>query len=544
MLGGVGGNAVGATAAEIARAVQRGDTSATQVTVDHLDHVRVANRVLEALRVIRDRAVAAEAEQVDDQPDLEGLPLAGVPVVVSENTPIAGVPTWRGSAAARTGVSPEDHEIVRRLRGAGAVLLGTGRISELALWPTTDDDTGATRHPWRGDRSPGGACGGAAAAVAAGLVPLAHGTDGLGSVRIPAACSGLVGFKPGRGVTDHGLDAWYGLAEHGVLATTVADAALGFAVLAGRPVRPVRDPGRLRVGMSVHSPVPLIGPDRDVRSALARAAHLLVGLEHDVILAEPAYPLGLVAMAAAAWSVIAHDESRDTPGPAARWVSEARTRPGLQPRTRRLAGLGGFAMRRGLLRDADRADWRARCETWFAQHGLDIMILPAVAGPPPVRRWADRSLAANAIGAMRLAAYTAPWSLAGLPALTVPMGIRHDGLPASVQLVGPVGAEARLLAVAAQLERVAPWRRHAPGWPRPAAARMRPADATRRLAAFAGVAAVAPSGHDRTDASNGAGDLGRDRGGPEGARWRRPRNADGTEPAAHGRAGRAGLAQV
>src|SRR5690606_30143615 len=135
------------------------------------------------------------------------------------------------SEAARGPVAEEDHEVVRRLRGAGAVVIGTSRMPELGLWGTTDDATAITRNPWRTDRSAGGSSGGSAAAVAAGLVPLAHGTDGLGSVRIPAACCGIVGFKPGRGVVpcQLGAEDWFGLVEHGVFATSVADAAVAFA---------------------------------------------------------------------------------------------------------------------------------------------------------------------------------------------------------------------------------------------------------------------------------------------------------------------------
>src|SRR6185503_3249450 len=140
-----------------------------------------------------------------------------------------------------------DHEVVRRLRGAGAIVVGTTRMPELGIWGITDDEEVVTRNPWRTDRTAGGSSGGSAAAVAAGLVPIAHGNDGLGSVRIPAACCGLVGLKPGRGVVPAGIGAtdWFGLVENGILATSVADAALGFAVLAGRTAEPLPELGRL-----------------------------------------------------------------------------------------------------------------------------------------------------------------------------------------------------------------------------------------------------------------------------------------------------------
>jgi amidase len=468
---------VGVNAVTIARAVQRGDTSATEVMVQHLDHVRVADRVLDLLRVLRAGAALAEADRVDDQPDLGNLPLAGVPVVVGEDMPVAGSPL--GSRVA-TG----DHEVVRRLRGAGAVVLGTGRIGD------GGPATAITRHPWRSDKLAGATAGGAAAAVAAGVVPLSHGAG----VRIPAACCGVVGFQPGWGLVQE---------DHGILATTVDDVAVGFAVLAGRSPRPIREPGRLRVGVSVRCPVPLIGPDRDVRAALALAARRLVGLEHDVVSAEPSYPL---------------------------WL--ARTALAL-----------GVAARRGLVGAGEGLDWRARCESWFEETGLDLLALPAIPGAPPAAR---RTWSVSTVATVRLSAYTAPWSLAGLPAITVPMGVRRDGTPVAVQLVGPPGAEARLLCVAAQLERVEPWRRHAPGWPRPAKVRAvwpRPANSA-PAPERAKAPVVARSGHDHAPASNGAGDPGGRRGGPQGAGRIRPRDPVGTQPATHRRSRRSGVAQV
>src|SRR5690606_5179080 len=143
---------IGASACEIARAVRRGDVSATQVVADHLDFVRTHDRAINALRVVRGGEAAAEAEQVDQQEDLAGAALAGVPVVIKENTPLTGVPTWRGSVAARGPIAETDHEVVRRLRGAGAVVIATSRMPELALWSTTDDATTVTRNPWRPDR--------------------------------------------------------------------------------------------------------------------------------------------------------------------------------------------------------------------------------------------------------------------------------------------------------------------------------------------------------------------------------------------------------
>jgi amidase len=446
---------IGASAKEIARAVRRGDVSATQVVADHLDHIRDRGHLVNAFRVLREGEAAAEAEQVDEQEDLAGATLAGVPVAVKENTPVAGVPTWCGSAAARGPVAEADHEVVRRLRGAGAVVIGTTRMPELGLWATTDDATAVTRNPWRTDRTPGGSSGGAAAAVAAGLVPIAHANDALGSIRGPAACCGLVGIKPGRGVVPARLGAedWFGLVEHGILATTVADAAVGFAVLAGQRATRLEEPSRLRVAVSLRSPLQGVRPDEPNRGAVAAAARLLLAAGHDTLSAGPTYPTWLRLRGLAIWFAGAYREVE----------AAGLDRAALQPRTRRHVALGEWAWKRGLVREADRQRWREQCLAFFDSY--DLLLTPALAtAPPAADPWAARSWRANLLVSLRYAPYPAPWNVAGFPAVVVPMGTRPEGLPLGVQLVGPPGSERLLLAVAGQLEQAAPWPRHAPTW--------------------------------------------------------------------------------
>jgi amidase len=443
---------VGATAKQIARAVRRGDTSATQVVADHLEQIAISDPELHAFRAVRGGEAIVEAEKVDEQDDLANLPLAGVPVAVKENTPVAGLPTWHGSEACRTEIAEEDHEVVRRLRGAGAVVVGVTRMPELGLWGVTDGPDGPTRNPWALDRTPGGSSGGSAAAVAAGLVPIAHANDGLGSIRIPAACCGLVGLKPGRGVIpcDMPVDGWFGMVEHGVLTTTVADAVLGFGVLAGRRPEKLTEPGRLRVGVSLRSPVAGVRPDEPNRSAVATAAKLLVGAGHDTRTAEPPYSASLGVAGLATWFAAAYREAEEA-------GLDPRT---LQARTRHHVRLGRWAYRRGLVRDAQRDRWRQTAVRFFADRGIDVLLTPALAAaPPPADGYAAGTWRFSMRVNMRYAPYAAPWNFAGLPAIVVPVGVRPDGLPLGVQMVGPPDSELLLLAVAAQLEMANPWQR-------------------------------------------------------------------------------------
>ncbi|WP_155374243.1 amidase [Catellatospora vulcania] len=451
---------VGATAKQIARAVRRGDTSATQVVADHLDYVTRTDPVVAAFRTVRAGEAAAEAEKVDDQSEMGNLHLAGVPIAVKENTPVAGLPTWHGSAGARQAVAEEDHELVRRLRGAGAVVLGTTRMPELGLWGVTDDDSAVTRNPWALDRTPGGSSGGSAAAVSAGLVPIAHANDGLGSIRIPAACCGLIGLKPGRGVlpVNLGADDWFGLVEHGMLATTVADAALGFAVLAGRAPQPLSQPGRLRIAVSLKSPVAGASADEANRGAVSTATRLLAECGHDTLTADPAYSTSLGLRGLATWFAAAY---RDV-------EAAGLDRSKLQKRTRRHVAMGGWAWRRGLVREQDRKQFRDACLNFFVANGVDLLLTPVLAGPPlKARDWHRRGWLTNVVANVRNAPFAAPWNITGFPAMTLPVGVRPDGLPAAVQLIGPPGTELLLLAVAGQIELAAPWRRQAPGFPRP-----------------------------------------------------------------------------
>jgi amidase len=440
---------VGQSAAAIAAAVRAGEVTAAEVVAGHLGRIARLNAELGAFVRIRAVEAAAEAQAVDARPDRADLPLAGVPVAVKDCVPVAGEPMGYGSAAFPRGPAEHDHPVVARLRAAGAVVVGLTNLPELAIYPFTDSVYGIARNPWDWRRTPGGSSGGAAAAVAAALVPLAHGTDGLGSVRIPAAACGVVGIKPGTGVVPGDLDksGWYGLSESGALAATAADAALMLGVLAGTTYSPA-EPGRLRIAASVRPPGPgiVIHPSN---SAPVRAGAALLGQAgHEVTDADPPYPRWLVPVMLSYWFA----------GPAEEAAGYA---AGMEARTRRHVRAGEFVTRVRQPRASDRARLRAALASFFDRY--DVLVMPTLARPcPPARRYGERPWLRSVATALMFAPMTGMWNLAGFPAASVPAPGR--GLPGAVQLVAGPGREQTLLALAAQLERASPWRRHAPAY--------------------------------------------------------------------------------
>src|SRR3954451_22952195 len=250
---------VGLPATEIAERVRSGALRAEDVVRAHLDHIAEVDARIGAFRVVRREAALAEAAAVDGSARRGSFPLAGVPVAIKDNVAVTGEVCTDGSLAGRDAPARADHPVVARLRAAGAVVVGITRVPELCLYGATDGPHAVSRNPWDTARTPGGSSGGSAAAVAAGCVPIAHGNDGMGSLRIPAAACGLVTLKPGRGVvpSELGFDSWSGMAENGALATTVADLAVAPAALAGEEPAAPAEPGRpLRIAVSTRSPVP------------------------------------------------------------------------------------------------------------------------------------------------------------------------------------------------------------------------------------------------------------------------------------------------
>lgn len=442
------------TASDLAAQVRSGALLPGDVVADALKRIEAADYRLGAFQLVRAVRAAAEAQELSARADLATLPLAGVPVAVKDNIAVAGEPMRDGSAGTTDRPQGADHEVVRRLRAAGAVVVGLTRVPELCVFAATDSTFGITRNPWDLSRTPGGSSGGSAAAVAGAMVPIAVGNDGLGSIRIPAACCGLVGLKPGLGVVpaDIGTNSWYDMAENGPLATTVADAALLLAVLADRPaLAQVREPDRpLRIAVSLRPPLVGLRADLEHLRAVVQIARRLEAAGHTVVADDPPYPANPVPVLA-------------------RWVGGTSLDAlGLDPSVmdsavRRHAAIGDAVRRRGLVRDGDRVAFRQACAAFF--RGYDVLMTPVLAAPPiDAARWGRRPWARTVAANVRYAPYAAPWNLAQYPAASVPAGLhpRH-GLPLSVQLVAPDGGESLLLGLAAQIERLAPWQRTALG---------------------------------------------------------------------------------
>ena len=447
---------VGRTAAEIAADVRAGRARAVEVVGEHLDRIGEVDPGLGAFQLVRAESALAEAAVVDARADRPGLPLAGVPVAVKDNVPVTGEPMRGGSRASPAGLQTHDHLVVTRLRAAGAVVVGVTRMPELAIWAFTDGGFGMTRNPWDLSRTCGGSSGGSAAAVAAALVPFAHGNDGLGSIRVPAAACGLVGLKPGFGLVpaELGGDNWSSMGENGPIATTVADAALGLSVLAGDPALARVDPppGGVRIALVTGAPVPGSRVDRHWAGAARDVADLLAGEGHQVEQAQLPVPAWAWRALHARWFAGAEDGA----------TAAGLDRPAMEARTRRHARAGRVARRLGWVRLEDTGRWREVLGPFFARH--DVVLGPALAAPPgPAISWAQRGWWANyRAGARYTAAIAWPWNLAGWPSMTVPAGVHPTGTPLAVQLSSTAGGEPLLLALAAQIQALRPWPRHAP----------------------------------------------------------------------------------
>lgn len=435
------------SASETAHAVRTGALGALQTLDAAFDRVADLDPTLRAFTTVlrADGRSAAAAVDSRTPEDRAALPLAGVPLAIK-------------------GTVTLDNPVVAPLLAAGAVPVGITATPQLCTWGMTDSEPqGITRNPLDVSLSAGGSSGGSAAAVASGMVPLAVGDDGMGSLRIPAAACGLTTIKPGTGVVPTRLSGgnWGGLAESGPLARTVTDVALALSVMAGRPeLADIGDvPDGTRIGVSVASPIRLGRDLVRVHEPWKRAAREAADIlrREDVAVVDSTLPA-----------------PRDPVLYLARWTSavarsaEEENLPlsAMERRTRHHALLGRTVFRRGGA-DAGDTRWnrgvealRGEVERAMDTVGVDVWLTPALADiPPEATDWHRRSWVRSLWASMRFAPFSPFANVLGWPAMTVPCGATRTPLgrrlPTSVQLVGRPGSEATLLALAAVIERSA-----------------------------------------------------------------------------------------
>jgi amidase len=454
-----------------------GQVSSRELVARALELVDATQPTLNAFRCVRPQAALDEAEAADARLAAgERAPLLGVPIAIKDDIDLAGETTPFGCRG-EFEVKRADCEAVRRLKSVGAVIIGKTNTPELGQWPVTESvASGVTRNPWSLEHTPGGSSGGSAAAVAAGIVAAALGSDGLGSVRVPAAWTHLVGIKPQRGriSTWPEPEVFNGLTCIGPLARTVADAAALLDAACGsadgdlhRPRLPAgtfaaaagREPGRLRIALSFKPPFAAlpVRVDRDVREAVERLAGVLERLGHTVSEADP--PYGVLGVSVLPRCLAGLRE----------WAGRVPDRSLLDART--LEGVRLGALLRGPLLAGARAlepAMRGQVGAIFARSGYDVVLAPTTAQPPlPAGAFDGLSGWATDLKMVAACPFTWPWNVLGWPAVSVPAGLNASGLPLGAQLLGPAGSEPLLISLAAQLEESERWHERHP----PAAAR-------------------------------------------------------------------------
>jgi amidase len=460
------------TATELAESIRRKEISPLEAMEAYLARVDRIDPRLNAFALRDDERALADAraatERLATAPADDLPPLYGVPVPIKDLDDVAGWPTTLGSFAADDRPASKDCHEVTRFRDAGAVLMGKTTTPEFGTVSFTESDRlGVTRNPWNPDHTPGGSSGGAAAAVASGMAPIAHGSDGGGSIRIPSSCCNLVGLKPARHRVTGEVEVMGGGATSGVLARTTTDAALGLDVLTARdphgwnmappPDRPFRDevgrdPGRLRILVSIPSPLG-VPVEPSVEATTRRLADRLASLGHDVTEGEPRWPdpgdvLGSFLVI---WSTGA--ATYDLPHP-------ERVEPHDRPPTP-MATAFDYAR---ALKTAQLAT-RSLAEQFDAD--FDLLLTPTMAVEPPrVGAWlegvTEHDPEVAIMNCLPMATYTAVFNLTGLPAISLPAEVGESGLPIGVQLVAGPWQEGRLLRVASQLESEIGWQERTP----------------------------------------------------------------------------------
>jgi amidase len=457
------------TALETARAIRGGERSAVEVLAEHLEGVDRLNPTLNAVCFRDDERAQAGARAVDDavaggRIDELG-PFAGVPMLIKDLNDVAGWPTTLGSRAAPPGPRDADSLPVARLRAAGFVFTGKTTTPEFGTIPCTESERlGSTRNPWSTGHTPGGSSGGAGAAVASGMLPAAHASDGGGSIRIPSSCNGLVGLKASRHRITSGTTKMVAASTQGVLTRTVADQAAILDVMAAHDpgawevapplARPLAeevgaDPGRLRIRLCLTNAV---GADvaPECRAAAERAGALLEGLGHEVTVGDVTWPepaeflFGFLTV----WSTISAgyhltDESMLEPHNAAN-RAQARATDSI-----------AYAEAVMSLQQASR-----RFVEPFG-NDFDLLLTPTMAIEPPEVGWIWNGMGddpnAPLANATPMAAFTVVFNVTGQPAISLPVHVAESGLPVGVQLAAPIFDEATLIRVAAQLEGTVAW---------------------------------------------------------------------------------------
>jgi amidase len=447
-----------------AEMVRKGEVSPTELVGQTLERIDRLDPELNAFRKVFHAKAMLEAEQAEARRSAgDDRPLLGVPIAIKDEIDVAGEVNLHGTDAFEV-PAKADAGVVRRLREAGAIIVGLTLLPELAICGFTESATyGVTRNPWNPQRTPGGSSGGSAAAVAAGLVPIASAGDGAGSIRIPASCCGLFGLKPTRGRVSLApkLEGWRGMVVEGCVSRSVLDTALWLDVVSGGsteaeapapPAKPfvesVKDsPGKLKVAWST-APPRAIAPatvSDEVKAATEDAAALLATLGHDVSPRDPD------------WGQVGNTITARFLKGVAETVEEVPLPERLERRTRGFGRLGSL-LPESLYEKAmaNRPAEIARINAIFDD--FDVLVMPVMGGTAlPIRRWQGRGALQTVLGMSRFYPYCVPWNHLGNPAMSIPFGFGADGMPLAIQIIGRKESEPLLLSLAAQIEAERPW---------------------------------------------------------------------------------------
>jgi amidase len=458
------------SATELAEMVRSGELSARELVQTSLERIEELNPSLNAFVEVDAERALASADAISPG---DPRPFAGVPTAIKNNRPAQGLRLTYGCSLMSDYRCEYDHNVTRRLKQAGFVIVGTTTLPEYGILPVSEARLfGPTRNPWDLGRTPGGSSGGAAAAVASGMLPVAHGNDGGGSIRIPAACCGLVGLKPSRGRVSLAPELGdANLVIDGMLTRSVADSAAILDVLAGYepgdatwappPLEPFarsaeRVPGTLRIAATTLPPIPDAPLDPSAVLAVSEASELLRSLGHEVEEVDPPWQqedlgdlFGAVFCTAIATSIgysgiVAGREPTPADMEPMSWAIFSLAR-GLNA----VEGAGAAVQLQGF----------ARALVAFLEP-YDAVLTPALAERPLALGTLDTAAADPMSTFTRsglFTPFTPVFNATGQPAISLPLFQGEDGLPLGVQLAGRPASEAALLALAAHLEEARPW---------------------------------------------------------------------------------------